>query len=198
MPSFTHYFDIEARAGTEVAVPVIISTVAQRLHCAGRAGEYALGFPGLEGVSPGRTVRVFSSNTALLGTLHDHIEQDGVDEFVKVRRITEVPVSHGYAVFRGIKAKALPSRANRREKRRETGVGRHGPYSEEELAAIEEKRQRLNALPYLRFSSLSTRSPIRIHIEKVEVDAKCEGIPNSYGLASGQADGERYFSVPDF
>ncbi|BAZ93724.1 uncharacterized protein FOKN1_1326 [Thiohalobacter thiocyanaticus] len=198
MPSLTHYFDIEARAGTEVSMPVIISTVVQRLHCAGKAGAYALGFPGLKGFSPGGVVRVFSSDTKLLETLQDHIERDGVDDFVKIRRIAEVPEGHGYAVFRSIKAKALPSRANRREKRRESGVGRHGAYSEEELAAIEEKRDRLNALPYLRFTSLSTRSPIRVHIEKVEVDSACDGTPNSYGLASGQPGAERYFSVPDF
>lgn len=195
---FTHYFDVEARVGMEVSVPVIISRVVQRLHCAGKAGVYAVGFPGLKGFSPGGSVRVFSSEASLLEALQDHIERDGIDDFVKIRRITSVPEGHGYVVYRGIKARALASRERRREQRRGSGTGRHGAYSDEELSSIAEKRERLDTLPYLRFASLSTRSPIRIYLEKIPVEVPQSGEPNSYGLASGPPEGERFVSVPDF
>lgn len=199
-----HFFDIEILSCEEAPSPFIAAQTVYSLHCAGLPGQYALAFPGLVSQSDqpgklGQRIRVFGfgQERGTLERLQDHLAEQPIDDYIKVRRISDAPQNpERYAAYLGIKPKATPSRIARRSGRIEQGKSDRPEYCDDDLIQIFERQTKLSEHPFLRLRSLSTKTQFRIYVRKEQItnppDSNAK--PNSYGFSSAS----NIIALPDF
>lgn len=192
-----HFFDIEILSCGEAPSPFIAAQTVHSLHCAGLPGQYAIALPDMRHQHIGKRIRVFGQERGALERLQDHLAEQAIDDYIKVRRVSDAPQNpERYAAYLGIKPKATPSRIARRNRRIEQGKSRHPEYCDDELIQILERQTKLSEHPFLRLRSLSTKTQFRIHIHKEWITNPTESNakPNSYGFSSASS----IVALPDF
>lgn len=176
----SHYFDIEVRKGGDLNTPHVHTLALKHLHASGV--PFAMGFPKMNGNYFGSVLRVFSESGVALEGIQDHLKSTPLDDYVKVRRIMEVPTTgiSSWERYDMVRFKSIERRARRYESKGE------GPYSHEMsvIRMIEEQKKMLDNTPFLEIYAYSTRQNFRLYIRRSACDSSLDGKTNSYGLSS--------------